>query len=255
VIEVWVVTFSLILVRVGMFVTALPFTRGRMMPRSVKVGLVVSLANMWFWSHGDRAIDPSLLNVTDVHWLAFGIALGREALIGAVLGLAFSLFFVPARVAGEFIGQEMGLSLGNLTDPTGENSATLFGQVFEILGMLVFFALDGHHVWLGTLHMMFERWPIGGSTGSLPVLQLVSGLAAAHEWGLLLAIPVATCTFITSIILAFMARTAPQLNLFSVGFALRLGVGLIATVLFIPEFVTSFAGVVGRFGEFLGRLV
>jgi flagellar biosynthetic protein FliR len=255
VIETCIVSFSLILARVGTFVAALPFLGGRLVPRTVKVGLTVSLASMWFLSHGVAPADPTLEPAASVHWLAFAVALARESLIGAMLGYVFSLFLMPARVAGEFIGQEMGLSLANLTDPAGENSATLLGQVFEILGLLVFFGMDGHHVWLASLHTMFARWPIGGSIGSLPVVPLVAGLSAAHEWGLVLAAPVAICTFVTSILLAFMARTAPQLNLFSIGFALRLGVGLIAALLFLPEFAASFAGIVSRFSEFLSRLV
>jgi flagellar biosynthetic protein FliR len=255
VIEWWIVSFSLILARVGTFVAALPFLGGRLVPRSIKVGLTVSLSSMWFFSHGYASINSPLLPAEGIHWLAFGVALARESLLGAVLGYAFSLFLVPARVAGEFIGQELGLSLANLTDPSGENSATLVGQLFEMVGVLVLFGFDGHHVWLASLHATFGRWPIGGPIEPLPVVPLVSGLAAAHEWGLLLAAPVAICTFITSMVLAFMARTAPQLNLFSIGFALRLGVGLVAALLFLPDFVTSFAAVVGRFSDFLRRLI
>src|SRR5262245_54094834 len=196
------------------------------------MGLCISLASMWFWSHDVAPIDPALDMSAGVNWLVFVVALARESLIGAILGFVFTLFLMPARIAGEFIGQEMGLSLGNLTDPAGENSATLLGQVFEVLGVLVFFGLDGHHIWLATMHTMFARWPVGGPIGSLPVAPLVAGLSAAHEWGLALAAPVTICTFVTSILLALMARTAPQLNLFSIGFALRLGVGLLAVLLF-----------------------
>jgi flagellar biosynthetic protein FliR len=255
VIEAWVVSFSLILARVGTFVVAMPSLGGRLVPRSVKVGLAMSLSIMWFTCHGLASPDSMLLPDSGVHWLAFGVALARESLLGAVLGYAFSLFVVPARVAGEFVGQEMGLSLASMTDPSGENSATLVGQLFEVISLLVFFGLDGHHIWLASLHAMFARYPIGSSIGALPVGSLVGGLTAAHEWGLLLAAPVGICTFITSIVLALMARTAPQLNLFSVGFALRLGVGLVAAVLFMPEIVTSFGGIVGRFGVFLGKLL
>jgi flagellar biosynthetic protein FliR len=255
VIEAWLVSFSLILARVATFVVALPLLGSRLVPRSIKVGLTVSLTSMWFFSHGNAPVQSSLFPDEGIHWMAYGVALARESLLGAILGYAFSLFLVPARVAGEFIGQEMGLSLANLTDPAGENSATLLGQLFEMIGVLVLFAIDGHHVWLASLHATFERWPIGGPIESLPVVPLVSGLAAAHEWGLILAAPVGICTFVTAIVLALMARTSPQLNLFSIGFALRLTVGLLAAALFLPEFVTSFAAIASRFSDFLSRLL
>jgi flagellar biosynthetic protein FliR len=252
-IEAWIVSFSLILARTGTFVAALPYLGGNAVPRTVKVGLVVALSFFWSGAIGELPMDE-LVARADVHWLAFGLALAREAVLGAVLGFAFGLFLMPARVAGEFVGQEMGLSLGTLTDPSGENAATIVGQLFEVLGVLIFFGLDAHHVWFAALHSTFAGWPVGGPV-TLPVVPLVHGLESAHEWGLLLAAPIVVCLFISSVTLALMARTAPQLNLFSVGFTLRLGAGLVAVFVFLPQFVDSFTAVVSRFGEFLARLV
>jgi flagellar biosynthetic protein FliR len=188
-------------------------------------------------------------------WVGYALAAVRESLIGALLGYGLAILLMPIRTAGEFIGQEMGLSLASVSDPMSDNSATLFGQLIELLGIAIFLGLNGHHVWLAALNGTFARWPIGGAFPSLPVAPLVGSIALAHEWGLLLAVPLATCMFATSVLLALMARVAPQLNLMSIGFALRVGIGLVATIVFLPDLLAGICGVFEHFTEFLTRLV
>jgi flagellar biosynthetic protein FliR len=110
-------------------------------------------------------------------------------------------------------------------------------------------------VWLAALHGSFARWPIGGGTPSLPVVPLIGGMAQAHEWGLLLAAPLATCMFVSSVLLALMARAAPQLNLMSIGFTLRLGIGLCAVVILMPDLLAGVSAMFWSFTETLSRLV
>jgi flagellar biosynthetic protein FliR len=52
-----------------------------------------------------------------------------------------------------------------------------------------------------------------------------------------IAAPVAIALFITNIGLALMARVAPQLNVFAVGFPLQIGVGLIMLIVSLPLLV------------------
>ncbi len=247
--EAWAISFTLILARVGAFVATQPLF-GAQVPRLVKVGLTGALAVFWI---GDLA-DPTALEVAPaVPWFGYVLAVGRESLLGGVLGFGLAILMLPIRTAGEFIGQEMGLSMASLSDPTSDNSATLVGQLTELLGITLFLGLDGHHVWLAALHGTFAQWPLGGSF-SLPVVPLVSGIAQAHEWGLLLAMPLATCLFAASLLLALMARVAPQLNLMSIGFALKIAVGLGALIVFLPDFVAGACATFAHFTGFLTRL-
>jgi flagellar biosynthetic protein FliR len=254
VIESSVILFTLILARTGTFVALMPLFGGRNVPKLVKVGLALALAAMWFGSVSSSGVE-TIVTHSAAGWLGLGVALGREAALGAIFGFAFGLVLVPARVAGEYIGQEMGLSMASLADPMAESQSGLMGQVFEMLGVLIFFGLDGHHVFLAALHGSFARVPVGGCMGAVPVGALVAGVASAEEWGLLLAAPLAVCLFITSVVLALMARAAPQLNILSVGFGLRLAVGLVAVLVLLPEIGLAMGGVVGRITDVLRELV
>ena len=184
-------------------------------------------------------------------WLAFVMAVAREVLIGSALGYVFGLFMVPFRIAGEYIAQEMGLTLGTITDPTRPQTTTVVGEFFELFGVLLFFTQNVHHLFLAALHDSFSRQPIGGSFLAIPVASQLAAMSSATEWGLTLAAPVACCLFITSLVLALMARSAPQLNLMSFGYALRILVGLVATCVLWPDLATRMISVLERFTNIL----
>lgn len=175
--------------------------------------------------------------------------------LGALLGYAFGLFQVPARVCGEFLTEELGLSFGAFLDPTGTGNVSALTQILDALGILLFLGLDGHHLFLAALDMTFTRYPVGGPLPDVPVQNLVAGASLTIRWGLVLAMPVAIALFVVTFVLAVMTRAAPQINLFTVGFPLRLGAGLVLLFLLLPNLLHSLVNALERFGELLARLV
>ena len=159
------------------------------------------------------------------------------------------------RIAGEFIGQEMGLALAPMVDPTSANPSAVVTQIFEMFGVLILFELNVHHVFLAAMHASFAQWPIGGQWGAPPLAYLVGGVGAVQEWGLLLAAPIAVCLFIMSVFLAVLARTTPQLNNMTVGSSLRIGAGLLATIVLLPGLGAATVTIFGRLGDFIYRLI
>ena len=166
-----------------------------------------------------------------------------------MLGYIFSLFTVPFRTAGEFIGQEMGLTLASISDPTQGAQTSVLGQVFETIGVLLFFGLNIHHVFLAALHETFLRRPEGGNFLPNSGEPLLRAMAGSREWGLLLAAPIGCSLFITSVVLALMSRAAPQMNIMSVGFTLRIAVGLLGALWLLPELGNTMLAVLANFCE------
>ena len=248
--EIWLMTFGLILARVSSFVATIPYFGGRFVPRLVKMGAALALTCFWFGEAHTSSIKVVLL-MNEQPWLAFAMAVGREVIVGCALGYVFGLFIVPFRVAGEYVSQEMGLTLGTITDPTRPQMSTVMGEVFEIFGVLIFFTQNVHHVFLAALHGSFARQPIGGSFLRVPTAASLGAMAAATEWGLQLIAPIACCLFISSLVLGLMARAAPQLNFMSFGFAVRIIVGLVATTFLWPDIAPQMTVVLQRFSSFL----
>jgi flagellar biosynthetic protein FliR len=251
----YVVFFSLVLTRVGMFVTVLPLFGGVNVPRLVKAGLAFALATLWFGNVCAGPPEQLLNRAVETSALAYGVAVLREATLGALLGYAFGLFQVPARVCGEYLTEELGLSFGAFINPTGTGNDSALTQIIDALGILLFLGLDGHHLFLAALDMTFTRYPVGAALPNVPVPPLVAGLSLTVQWGLTLAMPVAVSLFVVTFVLALMTRAAPQINLFTVGFPLRLLAGLVLLFLLLPNLLGSLVNALGRFGELLTRLV
>ena len=244
---------GLILARVGAFVAVFPPFAGPT-PRLVRVGLAIALTAFYVGAVGpgwnaDLARQPA-----DVQPVVYGAALVREALIGAAMGFAFGLFLLPARVAGEFVTTQVGLNVSPLAGPGGQDVAGPVTRVFEAAATLAFLAADGHHVALAALHASFGTLPLG--SGTLPQAgPMVDGLATAYEMGLLLAGPLALCLFLLAITLAVMARAAPQLNVYSIGFTLQVLVVLVGGLFLMPELVRAMNAVTANVGQELPRVL
>jgi len=234
---VWILAFFLILCRVAAAIFTFPALGTRGTPRQVKIGLSVALAALWFGQFASKppagvielAADPSLVR--------FALAVAGEVVFGSFLGFAFGLLLLPFRVAGSYIGQEIGLTLGNVTDPNTFSSTNAVGQLFEILALILFFSVDMHHVLFKIIHSSFIKSPIGRGLFEMPAAILAPTIALAHEQGLRLIAPMAIITFGTVVLLSMITKSAPQLNLFSVGINLRLAVGVLAILFFLPDLI------------------
>jgi flagellar biosynthesis protein FliR len=250
VIDELVTGFVLILARVGSFITVVPILGGPNVPRTVKIGFSLALTVL-FMGDGNGALPVveggTLGGLTS--WFGLSLALGREMILGGMLGFAMSLLLLPAHVAAEFITQEAGLSIANTLTATGDTGTPL-ASLFEIMATLIFFSLDLHHIFLLVLQETFTMTPIGQGF-HLPNWDLIMAAGAAEESGLLLAGPVILCLFLATIVIIVMARVAPQLNLYSFGLPLRVLVCLTSLLLLLPTIVSS---MVGQFANLLGLL-
>lgn len=248
--ETWLMAFGLVLARVSAFIATIPYLGGRYVPRFVKAGAALTLSCFWFLEAG-AASSQNVVSLIGYPWMAFVIAILVECVIGCSLGFLFGLFLVPFQVAGAYISQEMGLTLGTITDPTRPQVTTIISEIFELFGVLVFFTQNIHHIFLVAIHSSFVSHPLGSRAFKIPVEPSMKAISSATEWGLTLASPVACCLFITSFVIALMAKAAPQLNVMSFGFSLRILVGLLATFVLWPELVPQMTVTLHRYSEIM----
>lgn len=229
--------FLLALLRTGGFVAAAPAVSHRFVPVPVKVGLSLALA----WALMPQV--ASQLPAPPEHLASFAILGVRETLTGVVIGFVFSLLFAGLQAAGELVGLQVGFGLANVYDTTSEQQIGVLGQFQLILGMLLFFAMDGHHL---MLRAFFDSYSVVGldglvlgETGLDSLLHLSSTLFVI---AIKAAAPVLASVFLTEIALGITARTVPQMNIFVVGFPIKIGVGLFVLAGSLP----LFASLVGK---------
>jgi flagellar biosynthetic protein FliR len=74
---------------------------------------------------------------------------------------------------------------------------------------------------------------------NLPTEGLVKLVDQIPEYGLLILAPMGVLSFVMVIGLFFLSKAAPTMNLFSVGMPLRVGLGLLCLVMFLPVLIKS----------------
>jgi flagellar biosynthetic protein FliR len=210
--------------RVGGFVLAAPIASENTIPRLVKIVMSVALAFLM----APLVQVPAGLSIFSGAGL---LAAVQEVLIGVSVGLVVQLAFEALIFAGQSISLSMGLGFATLVDPQRGAQTTVIGQMFMIMGILAYLAMNGHLVLLGVLAESFHTLPIGSTpVGPDFLLSVVLWGAHVFESGLLIALPAVIALVIVNLALGVVTRAAPQLNLFGIGFTVTLLCGFFVLI-------------------------
>lgn len=164
----------------------------------------------------------------------FMLVLG-EVMAGLALGFAVQIGFSAALVAGETIGNAMGLGFAGMVDPASGSHNPAIAQFLSILGTFLFLAIGGHLALAATVVESYRALPPGDawiSAESLNGLVLFGGVFFAA--GLSIALPVGFAVVLVQVVMGMLARSAPSLNLFAVGLPAALLAGLVLLAMAAP---------------------
>ena len=164
----------------------------------------------------------------------FALIIG-EVIIGLALGFALQTGFAARSIAGEAIGNAMGLGFAATIDPMSGHGTPAIGQVLTILATLLFLAMDGHLAFISVVLESYRLLPVGGGLLSAEAVGAVVKLGGAmFAASVVLALPVVTGVILVQLVMAMLARSAPALNLFAVGLPAALLGGLVLFAFAMP---------------------
>jgi len=212
-------------VRIGAFLMVMPLVGGSFVPVKVRLLLAVVLT---------VAIAPVVPHTVtqDVLSAAGLVTMIQEIAIGVAMGFLVQLVFDAIALGGQVIGMSMGLGFAVFLDKVRGVSVPVLGQLFLMLSMLVFLAMDGHLAMIKLLVESFRAWPIAQSGLTVPILsQLLGWTSQLFVFAMKIALPAITALLTVNLSFGVMSRAAPTLNLFAVGFPVAMLLGF--TVIFL----------------------
>ncbi|WP_419815197.1 flagellar biosynthetic protein FliR [Glacieibacterium sp.] len=221
--ELWRLIFASL--RAAAALLLLPGIGSALLPIRVRTGLALML--------GMVALAAGVVTVPEVAAMP-GAVLG-EVLIGLGIGVIVQCVFAAASVAGEVISQAMGMGFATMVGAGGGTSPVLT-NFLSLLMWLAFVGVDGHARLFACIVESYRSLPPGASIDALRVAEFG---AFAFGTGLMLALPVTGVVLLVNLWLAVLARSAPQLNLFSIGFAVLMVTGLLALPLALPAMLAT----------------
>lgn len=246
--ESWLATYLWPFFRIGACFMVAPLFGAQFVPARVRLFLAGAVT----------LIVAPLVPVSEVvpFSLQGAIVTIQQIVIGVAMGFALQLVFDSLALGGQLLSNTMGLGFAFNVDPMRGTGTPVLGQLYMLLVMLTFLAINGHLVLIEILAQGFTTLPVGTTGFASNMLWTIA------QWGtqlflgaLMVALPGMTALLVVNLSFGVMSRAAPTLNLFAIGFPVTLIFGLVIVWAGLPSVQAAFIDSLERVFELLRTMV
>ena len=248
--------FLLLVFRVGGLIVTSPIFGRVNIPQKAKICFTVALGYMFF------TIFPQTAAITYSTLIGFVLLCALELLLGMALSYVTNIFFaLTAFTAGQLIDMQIGFGIVNVYDAQNNMQAPVMGNVLNMMLLIVFFAIDGHHKLIEMIYLTINAIPIGTLAFSAKIGEVALEIfARAFLLGIMMALPLLASGLTLEMIFGLLMRAVPQIHMFVVGIPLKMFVGMFVFVATLPAYVRfssrvfeeMFNGIERMFAVFIG---
>ena len=175
-------------------------------------------------------------------------------LCGALIGFIVNCILRAVESGGDMINMQQGVSSATIMDPTTSSQISIMGRLFGLMGLIIFLKIGGAYWTFNALIRSFEVFPVYSTFIPLDEIvnmpYLVKVTSNVLYIGLQIAGPVLLATLGQDIILGIISKTAPQVNVFTMSFLFKPGLGAAILIVVLPsllnvieDFFLSFANI------------
>lgn len=226
--------FLLVLVRINAMIMIAPFFSSGVIPFRMKalLSFFITLTVFPVLSATSMKVPGSMG--------AYYLLVAQEAMIGIFIGFLISVIFAAFQLAGQYYAAQIGFGISEVLDPLGQISVPLVGQLKNLIGLLVFLAINGHHFLIEAVCRSFELAPvfgIGKAAAGGYLKYMVYAFSGMFIVALKIALPVLAVSFLITVTMGVLSKAAPQMNIMMLGFPFQIiaafGVLIITTPLVV----------------------
>jgi flagellar biosynthetic protein FliR len=211
--------------RIAAMLAIAPIFGARMVPQRVRLVVALMLTGIVI------PLLPDAPPRLDPLSLASALVTLQQLAIGLAIGFSLQLVFATLVIAGQTVAMGMGLGFAQMVDPQNGVNVPVIGQYYVVVATLLFLALNGHLALIRVLVDSFHFLPIG-----VDALTREDFKAIAY-WGtrmfadsVMVALPAVASILLVNLAFGVVSRSAPQLNVFGVGFPVTLTLGFVILV-------------------------
>ena len=230
--------FFLVMIRCSVVLFFLPLFGSSTWPPLAKIGLILLLSFIFFPVARQQSWAlPSL--VAD-----YGLVVVVEIMFALCLGLGINLILAAIQLGGQLVGFQLGFSIANVIDPQSGSQISVVGQFLYLMTILLFLALNGHHLFIYALAdsmVLVKPGRINLDAGLFNQVMRLSLLM--FELSIKLVAPAVAVLLFAKTTMGIVAKAVPQINVMIVSFPLNIGVGLFfvgISLIWIGRFMTEF---------------
>ncbi|HEX3011066.1 MAG TPA: flagellar biosynthetic protein FliR [Syntrophomonadaceae bacterium] len=243
-------SFFMVLGRMtGLFLIA-PVFANRQMPARIKILIVIVLSGAMAYY---VPVNYSTQLTTPAYFIA---ALVMEVVVGYTIGLVAYVCFGAIQLAGQIMDMQMGFAIVNVVDPMSGTQVPLMGNFSNLLALLIYLSINGHHYLLQAVAQSYKVIPVLGThIHSNFMGLLVDMMVYMFVIAVKISAPVVIAILTTNIAMGFVARTVPQMNVFMVGIPLNIFMGIIAFLAMLPVYVWFMGTLFEKFFGYLDQII
>ncbi len=236
-----VIIWGLITIRILGLMSIAPFFAGFNIPMSVRFTI-----SAWFGFLLLPHLRGSVI-ITDIFSIYTILVYAlREFFVGYLMGIVMGFPFIAVQMAGRIYGMQMGFGMMNILDPYMQQQVSIMGQFKFLIALWFFLHWDGHILLLKALVKSFDYMPVASFVFNPDaVKEMISFVGRLFEVSMLVALPIAGSLLLADIGLGFVARTVPQMNIFVLGFPLKIIVGMMLLMAVLPLVVDVIHSYIG----------
>ena len=224
----------LIFLRVAAIVFSAPVLDTDTIPAVFKAGLALAVSILLL-----PAVD-AVVTVRDLSLMTFFIGVFSEIAIGVTIGLSVKLLFAGIQLAGQIVGYQMGFAVANVVDPATSAQIPILAQFYNLTAMLVFLAINAHHMFFSALVDSYTILPPLSMHISPQLIGMMMRLAAnMFVVAVKVGAPLIAVMLMVSVALGMVARTVPQIHIFIVAMPMKILIGLVF-LLMVSPYLTAY---------------
>ncbi|MFO7653886.1 MAG: flagellar biosynthetic protein FliR [Candidatus Krumholzibacteriia bacterium] len=238
--------------RFGVVIATLPLLDLRAVPAVWRLALAGVLGAALAPSVA-ATLPPGGVSIT---WASLAAEAARSLLVGVLLAFALNLAFTTVRYAGQIAGTQIGFAIVNSFDPQSGAQISVLSHLYYMLAVLLFFAVDAHHVLITALYRTGTDLPLFAPLDpAAGAWLLVQDYGRVFTLGLRIAAPVVLVLLLVSATMGVIVKTVPQINVLVVGFPIKIATGLAVFGLSLVFFREVYLALLGGLDESLGRMI
>ena len=231
-----VLVYALVFARTGAMIMLLPAIGQAGIPPRVRLvlALAISFALTPVVAHVYPQAGPKSA-------IGLGFLIAQEATAGILVGLMAQIIMSALNVAGALIAAQTGLSYAQSIDPAMGEQSAIVGTFLSMLGAVLIFSTDLHHLAIAAIQGSYTLIPPGAALPTNDMAELTIRLVSgAFGLGLQLAAPFIVFGFAVNSATGLLARMMPQLQVFFVAMPINILAGFMLLMLLIGTMMTVF---------------
>jgi len=241
--------FIVIFFRVASIFWFLPIFSLKSVPMPYKIGFSLCITMVFL---DVVTIDTALIS----NAYLMGLQILKEIFIGLTISYFVRTLFTIVYMAGEVAAIQTGFSFARVMDPFNMTQSSVLEQLMNLLAIMIFFAIDAHHVLIKGILLSFKELPVGTLSMNKTLLnQIIELTGKIFSIGIKIGAPIVVTLFVIEIALGLLSRLIPQINVFIEGMPIKILITMMVLGFSLSAIVPNIAALFGGMDREFLRII